>query len=465
MKANRREFFKGIGASAMATAAFAGRPGFFSAHAADTSGYKALVCVFLFGGLDNYDLLVPYDTTSYGEFQAARPSLLSQYGSSRARSSLLALSPLTSSALGGRQVALPPEMPQLKSLFDAGNAAFVANVGPLIEPITLTQFQNGSARVPARLFSHNDQQTTWKASAPEGAQFGWAGLFADAVLAAGANGSSPQFTAITVDEAGPFLTGRQTAPYRISEAGAPEVRVFEELAMSSTPKSAEFSSMLRSNLGASQFVGTHVLEQDMALKVSNGLSTNDTFSNARASISPLSTAFGEGGLSAQLKAVAETISIRSQLSATRQVFFVGLGGFDTHSAQAFSLPPLLTELDSAIGAFQAAMAELGVVNDVTLFTASDFGRTLSVNGDGTDHGWGGNHIVVGGSVMGGDIYGSVAPPVLGNSLDTGAGRVIPSLAVEQYASQLGSWFGLTSSELATALPNLRNFDQNTPRFI
>lgn len=461
---SRRDFLK-TAAAAVATTGLPGGPRCLSAHAADASGYKALVCVFLFGGLDNYDLLIPYDPASYDQFHSLRSSLLSQHGTSRQRESLLPLSPQTNAALGGRQVALPPEMSQLKSLFDAGNVAFVGNVGPLIEPITLAQYQNGSARIPARLFSHNDQQNTWKASAPEGAQFGWAGLFGDAVLAAGANGGGSQFTAITVDEAGPFLTGQNTAPYRISTAGSAEVEAFEILQRSEPEKSSEFFALLRDNLGAKNFAGTHVIERDMAAKISSGLFTNDTFSNARANLIPLTTSFEGGSLTAQLRMVAETISLRSQLSATRQVFFVGIGGFDTHSAQAFSLPPLLTEVDTAIGAFQAAMVELGVSQDVTLFTASDFGRTLSVNGDGTDHGWGANHIVVGGSVNGGDIYGAVPEPVLGNSLDTGAGRLIPSLSVEQYAAQLGRWFGLTPSELSVALPNLQNFDQNTPAFI
>ncbi|MEL6688045.1 MAG: DUF1501 domain-containing protein, partial [Pseudomonadota bacterium] len=170
-------------------------------------------------------------------------------------------------------------------------------------------------------------------------------------------------------------------------------------------------------------------------------------------------------LGAQLKAVAETINIRDRLFASRQVFFVGLGGFDTHDAQARALPQLLSQIDGALAAFQTAMEALGLSRDVTLFTASDFGRTLSVNGDGTDHGWGGHQIVLGGAVKGGDIYGSLPPPTLGHAADSGGGRLIPSVAVDRYAAELGRWFGLTEAELSSALPGLGNFDPLSKTFI
>ena len=205
---NRRLFLKTAGATAITSASVMGRPISFNAHAANTSGYKALVCVFLLGGLDNHDVLLPYDQASYTSFAAARQSLLNRQGSARQRTSLLQIAPTEAGILGGRQVALPPEMPQMKALFDQGRAAIVANVGPLIEPTTRTTFESGAARVPPRLFSHNDQQATWQASAPEGAQFGWGGLFADAVLGSGANTGSPEFTTIASTEVGPFLTGR-----------------------------------------------------------------------------------------------------------------------------------------------------------------------------------------------------------------------------------------------------------------
>ncbi|MEL6258027.1 MAG: DUF1501 domain-containing protein [Pseudomonadota bacterium] len=465
MTASRRMFLKSLAASVACASPMANRMNVLTAHAAETSGYKALVCVFLFGGMDNHDVLLPFDQGSYDAFAQLRSSFISQQGASRQRQSLLPLSPATTTAAQGRQVALPPEMPNLKSLFDRGDAAIVGNVGPLIEPVTRQTFESGAARIPLRLFSHNDQQATWQASAPEGAQFGWGGLFADAMLNAGANSAQPQFTTIASEEVGPFLTGRSAVPYRVSPGGAARVFLLEDLVGDMQSDRADLAAAVRQQLAARSYRGDHILEQDIASAFDGGLATNDVYDAARQGAVPLATAFSTGPLSDQLRAIAETISVRDQLFASRQIFFAGLGGFDTHSAQATSLPTLLAELDRAIGAFQSAMAEQGLADSVTLFTASDFGRTLAVNGDGTDHGWGGHHFVVGGGVNGGDIYGSVPAPELGHSADSGGGRLIPSMAVEQYAAQLGSWFGLSNTELATALPNLGNFDPVQSRFI
>lgn len=458
MDSTRRHFIKALGAGTLAASAVSGAPSIFSAHAADTSGYKALVCVFLFGGLDNHDVILPYDQPSYDQFASLRSSLIGQQSATRARSALLPLSPATSTVLQGRQVALPPEMPLLKGLFDQGRLAIVGNVGPMIEPVTRAGFENGSARLPPRLFSHNDQQATWQSSMPEGAQFGWGGLFADAVLASGANNGSAQFATISTEEVGPFLTGRNAVPYRISTSGAAELEFLNDYYFDVREQQMSFLNSVRTQLSASSYRGNHILEQDMATAFSSGLATNTAFDAARQNGSPLTTQFPAGALSDQLKAVADTINVRSQLNANRQIFFVGLGGFDTHSGQARNLPRLLSEIDGALASFNAAMNELGLSRDVTLFTASDFGRTLAVNGDGTDHGWGGHYFVLGGAVNGGELYGSLPPPAFGHEADSGSGRLIPSMAVEQYAAELGRWFGLSNSELATALPNLGNFD-------
>lgn len=459
---NRRLFLKGIGASALVSSAMTGIPAAFSAHAADVSGYKALVCVFLLGGLDSHDVLLPSDAASYEDFRRIRQSFLSVQGASRARENLLTLNPTNAASLGGRQMALPPEMPMLKSLFDQGDAAIVSNVGPLIEPTTRTTFDNGAARLPARLFSHNDQQVTWQASAPEGAQFGWGGLFADAVLAAGANGGSAQFATIASEEVGPFLTGRTAFPYRVTTDGAPTAELIEDLNFGASGDERAFLERVRAQLRSTSFRGDHVLEQDVANAVRNGLDNNETFIQARqAGGSALNTAFPASPLANQLRAVAQTIAVRSSLQADRQIYYVGLGGFDTHSEQARTLPALLGQIDGAVSAFHSAMGELGLLQEVTLFTATDFGRTLAVNGDGTDHGWGGHQFVVGGAVKGNTIYGQVPPSTVGHDADTGGGRLIPTISVEQYAAPLGRWFGLTDAELAVALPNLRNFDSNT----
>ncbi|MEL6862192.1 MAG: DUF1501 domain-containing protein [Pseudomonadota bacterium] len=461
---NRRLFLKSVGASAIAAAALNRHPLSFNAHAANTAGYKALVCVFFLGGLDNHDVLLPFDQTSYNSFSAVRQSLLSRQGTARQRTSLLEVVPTDTSLLGGRQVALPPEMPLMKALFDQGRAAIVSNVGPLIEPVTRSTFESGAARLPPQLFSHNDQQSVWQSSQPEGAQFGWGGLFADAVLNSGANSSNSDFTTIASTEVGPFLTGRTARAFNVNPAGPAEVSALQSLSGGSQANE-DLRLALEQQLQSSGFTGSNILESDFAAQVSRGFASNKAYSAARAGGSALSTVFPESELGAQLRSVAQTISVRSALSVSRQIFFVGIGGFDTHSNQAGALPALLGQIDGGISAFYQAMVELGVANDVTLFTASDFGRTLAVNGDGTDHGWGGHSFVVGGSVRGKQIYGSVPDFSVGHNADSGGGRLIPAVSIEQFAAPLGRWFGLTDSELAMALPNLANFDAGTVSYL
>ena len=465
MPTNRRDFIKALGAGALATTALTAMPSTFTAHAADTDGYKALVCVFLFGGLDCHDLILPRDQASYDQYAQLRSPLLAQQGVARQRASLLPLSPASDGVLQGRKVALPPEMPQLDSLFRKGKAAIVGNVGPLVEPVTRASFESGAVRLPPRLFSHNDQQAVWQANQPEGAQYGWGGLFADAVLASGANAALPQFTTITTEEVGPFLTGRNAVPYRVSTAGAARVDFLEDYYDGVSGERAELLQAVRDQMAAKSYRGNHLLERDIAAAFSGGLETNEAYDRARQQGVTLPTSFPATPLGAQLRTVAETVNVRDRLFASRQVFFVGLGGFDTHDAQARTLPKLLSEIDGALVAFQAAMDALGLARDVTLFTASDFGRTLAVNGDGTDHGWGGHQIVLGGAVKGGEIYGSLPPPTLGHEADSGNGRLIPSVAVDSYAAELGRWFGLSRSELSAALPGLGNFDPLSNTFI
>ena len=454
MTLDRRRFLRGAAATCALGAGASFIPHGLTAHAATTGGYRALVCVFLFGGLDSHDLLLPYDTESYSSFANVRQSLLNGYGETRDRASLLAITPDNAADLGSRRFALPPEMPELKRLFDAGRAGLVANVGPLIEPVTAREFIDGSARVPSRLFSHNDQQSTWQSAAPEGAQLGWGGLFGDAALASGANSAGAQFTTLAMAGVGPFLTGNVVAPYQVSLSGLAGIAALE-------PRGGGFDAFLaqaENRFRADGFTGRSILARDMANLFREGIDTNSVFDAARAGAFPLATEFPDSPLGTQLRAVAETISIRGALSASRQIFFVGTGGFDNHSNQAFDLPGLMRQIDGALSAFDAAMTELGVGDDVTTFTASDFGRTLAVNGDGTDHGWGGHHIVMGGSVRGRQILGTVPEARLGHDYDGGGGRLVPSLAVEQLAEPLGRWWGLDVSEVAAALPNLRNFD-------
>ncbi len=456
---SRRNVLKGLSAATIGAASMGSLQtaltGFQSAQAADVSGYKALVCVFLLGGMDSHDVILPYDQASYDRYAEIRASLLNDYtsnpgGSSRVRSRLLQLNPDNQADFGSRQFALPEELTGLHTLFEEGNAAIVGNVGPLLQPLTRSDWEAENIPVPKRLFSHNDQQSTWMASAPEGAQFGWGGLFADAALASGAN-TNPDFTSITSLGNEVFLTGAESRPYQIGLDGANEfdvLRFFE---------GQDVNETLRQHFRSANLSTSNLIKQDIAGAFRNSIDLNETFNESLENLVPLTTEFPQNFLGRQLRAIAETIAIRDNLFARRQVFFAADGGYDTHSAQARDMPLLLSDLDQAITAFYRAMQELGLGQDVTIFTASEFGRTLAINGDGTDHGWGGHQFVVGNAVTGKQIYGDIPPFDFDHDFDAGGGRLIPSTSVEQFAEPLGRWFGLTSAELATALPNFGNF--------
>ena len=471
MKPTRRSFLTGASALSAATLTGLGSSlAAFQASAAETSGYKAIVCLFFLGGLDGHDTVLPYDQASYDRYAEIRSSLMGQYanitgGSTRARDRLLPLWPVNAAEFGGRQFALPEELSGIKGLFDSGNAAIVGNVGPLIQPLNKQQFEAETTPQPKRLFSHNDQQSTWMSSAPEGAQFGWGGRFADAAMASGANSGSSDFTTITSLGNELFLTGQNARPYQIGLNGAPEVEALNYFDFDDNRNNPDsIYHKLRDHFEAMDFNSDNLIDRDIANAMRTALSTNETFNEAFASIQPFNTTFPSNFLGQQLQAVANTISIRDALLVNRQVFFVAIGGFDTHSNQANDLPALQRQIDAGVVAFYQAMQEIGLNSDVTLFTASDFGRTLAINGDGTDHGWGSHHFVIGDAVQGGQIFGDVPPYDLGHDQDAGSGRLIPTTSVEQFAEPLGRWFGLSDSELAAALPNLSNFGPG-PSFV
>ncbi len=467
MISTRRHFLQGAGATAIGAASLGGVTAAlsgFQAHAADTSGYKALVCVFLLGGLDCHDTVLPYDQSSYDDYAAIRAPLLDLYaaqpgGSSRDRSRLLPLTPDNAADFGGREFALPEDLSGVHGLFQSGEAAVVGNVGPLIFPLTRAEWEAETVETPKRLFSHNDQQSTWMSSAPEGASFGWGGLFADAAIG-GAPGPGAPFATITTLGNELFLTGNQATPYQVSTDGAAGIDVLNFFQTNQPTYQA-----LRDHFGAINHSDTNFIENDIAAAIGNSLSTNETYNDAIDNALPLITTFPQTFLGAQLRTIAEAISVRDILNVNRQVFFAAIGGFDTHSAQAEDLPGLQQEIDGAVVAFHQAMQDLGLENDVTLFTASDFGRTLAINGDGTDHGWGAHHLVVGGAVAGRTIYGDIPAPAFDHDYDAGGGRLIPSTSVEQFAEPLGRWFGLNDSEINAALPNLSNFASLTPPFV
>ncbi len=466
---DRRSFLKGMsGAGALS---FLGGTGILSAmassttaHAAEVSGYKAIVCLFLHGGQDCNDTVLPYDQASYDDYAQLRPGLLADYaaktgGSNRTLERLLPLNPQNAADFGTRQFALPDELEPIKNLFDSGNAAILGNVGPLLQPMTRSEYQSGALPRPKKLYSHNDQQSTWKSNAPEGTIVGWGGKFADAVVASGAN-SEDKFTAITTDGNTVFLSGDDVQQFALDSNGPPRVsglRNFRSPLLGTGGRSELAKQLLEESYRNAGLNSNNLLKRDVSTINNRAFDLNATFANALENAPELSTPFPGDSTARQLESVANTINIRSALGVGRQVFFVGIGGFDTHDNQATQLADRHTRYANAIASFYQATVEMGAENDVTLFTASDFGRALLENGDGTDHGWGGHHFIVGGAVNGNQIYGDIPPYITGHDQDAGNGRLIPQISVEQYAATLGKWFGLNEAELGTALPNLANF--------
>lgn len=442
-----------------------------SARAADTSGYKALVCLFFFGGIDNNDVLIPRDTASYNRFASTRSDLLAAYAAnpaaaSRARADLLPLNPNNAGSLGGLEFGLGAEYEPVVDLFNNGELAVVGGVGPLIEPTTRTQFNNRSVPLPRQLFSHNDQQSTWMALASEGERMGWGGRFLDQFRA-----SDPSFrtdlAGITTFGNTVFLSGSGDAPFSLSGSGALPLTLIQNRGILGTNAAfdttrEQINSRLISNGGAS----SNVFADDFESLQSLGVALSNEYGAAYDQRATLTTTFQPNQAGGQLRAVAEAISLRNVLGMSRQIFFVGIGGFDTHSAQAITLPGLQQQIAGGIQSFRNAMVELGVWDDVTLFTAADFGRTMNDNGDGSDHGWAGHHFVAGGSVRGQRVYGGFPnSDIASQDYTDDRGRLIPTVSVEQYAATLGSWFGLTPGELRSALPNLANFNDEDLGFM
>ncbi|MCG7537372.1 DUF1501 domain-containing protein [Pseudoalteromonas sp. OOF1S-7] len=442
---NRRDFIKLGGASLMASSMFRLGQALANSPAQD-SDYKALVCVFLYGGMDNHDTIIPYDDPSYTQWAGHRQSLLGKYTRPRTQANLLPIA--TPGRFDSRRFALPPELAGLAGLYQQNKVAVVGNVGPLLRPVTASMIAQDTARLPARLFSHNDQQSTWMSGAAEGAQFGWGGLMNDALMTQGLTGNTP-FNAITTADGALWLTGKQTAPYHVSDGQAATIEALEEF--DHHPELiAHFSNQAQN--------AQSLLQQDLTNAINSAYEANSQFNAAQANTTVTLPVFPATGLGRQLQTVGKSIAARQQLGASRQVYVVAMGGFDTHSGQAQNLPKLQTTLDSALVAFNNAMESLGLSEQVTLFTASDFGRTLAINGDGTDHGWAGHHFVMGGAVNGGTIFGDIPKSELNHELDAGGGRLIPTTSVDQYAASLGQWMGLDTGTLNGIFPNLVHFN-------
>ena len=416
------------------------------AAAQTASDYKALVCVFLYGGNDYGNTLPPYDAASHASYASIRGSLATP----RANLAATALAP--SVALpGGRQMALAPELAPLKPLFDAGRLGVLLNVGTLIQPTTQAQYNARSVPLPPKLFSHNDQQSVWQSSLPEGATSGWGGRMGDLFMAG--NGSAT-FTCVNASGNAVYMSGREAVQYQVSPAGSVALRGIQAPLFGSQA----CSDALRALVTAGNPV--HLMQAEHTRVMSRAIQANAALTAALATTPALATPFDAANpLATQLQMVARMIAARTALGARRQVFFVSLGGFDLHDFLVAQHPGLLANVAGALRSFHDATVELGVAQQVTAFTGSDFGRTLTSNGDGSDHGWGSHHFIVGGAVRGQRFHGQLPAMAVNGSDDVGQGRLLPTMAVDQLAATLATWMGVSATNLALVAPNIGNYTQ------
>jgi uncharacterized protein (DUF1501 family) len=432
------------------------------AQSGGSSGYKALVCVFLQGGNDGHGSVIATDSSSFSAFTQARS------GAPGLAYPMAELLPITlKTPQTGRTFALNPALGGVQNLFNAGRAAIVANTGTLIAPATKAQVNANSVPLPASLFSHFDQQAAWQAIAANGGSaehVGWGGAVADLIESMNMNSNS-MFTCISTSGIALFLSGQSSFQLNCTSAGPIPIYGLAQPAFGGPSGANPLSSILsadETNLFAKEYgvVVNRSIEAQATLASSMLPAGPGGVPNPPQYLDPMTNKLTNNPLASSLQTVARIIAGSSGLGVTRQIFYVTLGSFDTHNNQAIQHAQLLTQLGQALEYFDGLMVSTGMGNAVTTFTASDFGRTLTSNSNGTDHGWGSHHFVVGGAVQGQDMYGEY--PIIGvnQANDLGAGRLIPTTSVDQYAGTLARWFGLSDGQVKQVFPNFGNFGSN-----
>jgi uncharacterized protein (DUF1501 family) len=448
---SRREFMR-LGVHGAAATALWLTLGGQARAAADVSGYKALVCLYLSGGNNGFNMVVPTTTAGYNTYAATRINL------ALPQASLLTLN---GTASDGYAYGLHPSMAATQALFNAGHVAILGNVGTLVQPTTLAQAKAESVTLPRQLFSHLDQTTEWMTSLPDQAtRTGWAGRMADALVR---QGYAPRLAInLTLDGSNYWQEGSLTQPYPVSQGGAPTLGVTEDIYYrDGTRQQAALDLITQgrasANLMTAEFANLLVSAANKVTIVNNALASAGTLTT------PFPAIANDGDLGQQFSQVALTIKAHAALDA-RQIFFVQIGGFDTHQDELATQASLLNIVSSNINAFSNAMNEIGMQNNVTLFTMSEFGRSLGSNGSGSDHAWGSHHLIVGGAVHGG-YYGTMPDLALDGASDVGDGRVMPSTSTDQYGATLARWFGLDDAQLDTVFPNLAHFSTRNLGFL
>jgi uncharacterized protein (DUF1501 family) len=436
-----------VGGGLLATSRL-GRLGLLNAAVSPTTpNYKAMVCIFLFGGNDSNNMIIPVQTAlqNYNAYFGVRGTTLG-----------LPQASLTSITSGKDQYGLHPRLAPLATLYGQGKVAIAANVGMLVKPITKAQYNQGNVPVPTNLFSHSDQQQQWQtAPAPGSPRTGWGGRAADILQAL--NGTSSFPTGVSTSGQALFLTGQNSTPATVSNGGlgldgsdGSEAAVARDNA---------FQQILNFDSGMT-------LIQAADKYLADGIKAGKELNAALQGGSALTTVFPNTGLGQQLQQVAQIMKVRTTLGVNRQIFFVSQGGYDTHTGQLPTQDQLLSELAPAMAAFYAATQELALQDQVVTFTESEFSRTFQPStGAGSDHAWGGHHFVMG-PVTAAGVYGSL-PNLALNSPDdvSGRGVFLPTQSLDQYGATIASWFGVPDSALLTVFPNLVNFSKQKLGFL
>lgn len=443
---NRRHFLThscGLGIAAATASTTALTLGLTRSVAASTKdGYKALVCILLAGGNDSYNMLLPYDQDQYDEYAKIRSDLALGYDS---------LLPLSNTTKEGRSYALHAGTDEIRQIYEAGDLAFVANVGTLLEPVDAKAFKARTAKLPLGLFSHSDQIAQWQSaiSYRRASSFGWGGRMADLLDPNPANGLSMN---ISLAGTNLFQTGSKVSPYTIYNRGdgANTVWSFPEL----WSNGINVHNVVRDLLGVEE---ENLFRREYARRLKGAMDNRDTFVNAIRSTPEFDTDFSDNYFSTTLKQIARVIGARNVLGQSRQTFFVQYGGWDHHFNVVGYQERMLPILSKGLDEFRSALQELGEFENVVTFTVSDFGRTLTSNGQGSDHGWGGHHMVMGSAVNGRAMYGAYPELSASSPLDVGRGIYIPTTSVEQYFAELALWLGVSPSNLDEVLPAVRNF--------
>ena len=409
-----------------------------TAAAANLDGdddYKALVCLFLQGGNDSYNMLVPNNSAAYAEYSQTRDNIAIPQNT---------LLPITSSGQPYSEFGIHPSMPELQSLYNNNEIALVANVGTLIRPTSKADYNNTNS-IPSGLFSHSDQQVHWQTSVPQvkgAGPGGWGGRTADLLMSL--NEDSQVSMNISLSGVNVFQVGDDAFAYISGLNGGTEM-----VAYSDPFEKSAVDSLLEQQY---QNLFTKTFAQNTRRFIDSSIIFNEA-------IEPITinTPIPPTRLAERFRMVARAIAAQKDLCHKRQTFFIRAGGWDHHSEVMDAQTIMLAEIDQAVKYFRDAMIEIGMTDKVVLFSASDFGRTLTSNGVGSDHAWGGNHFVLGGPVNGGRIFGQYPPLALNSSLEVGRGRLIPTTSVDEYGSELARWFGVSSGEMETVFPNITNF--------